>query len=266
MTPQQISSAFRAARLTATSLDSYPAQSAPPDLDTAYQIQEAGISAWPDSVLGWKVAVIQPVWRDRYASERLAGPIFSKTIWDASSQVASVPVIENGYAAVEAEFAIRIARSVPVSEPIIDPEQLLPYIEGVYAALELAASPLATLNALGPGAVISDFGNNSGLVVGAKLPDGLLSDPSSASSTVEINGEVAGHGSAARVPGGPLSALMFLVNHLASRGRTLKEGDWVSTGASTGIHLVKTGDRVTALFNGEVRLSATICVARAQSS
>jgi hypothetical protein len=33
----------------------------------------------------------------------------------------------------------------------------------VYAAFEIAASPLAYLSELGPGAVVSDFGNNRGL-------------------------------------------------------------------------------------------------------
>jgi 2-keto-4-pentenoate hydratase len=216
------------------------------------------IAAWPDRVSGWKVAAIQPSWRDRYAADRLAGPVFSRTIWDASRQAVDIPVIEGGYAAVEAEFAIRLAQDIPASTRISEPEQLLPYVEGVYAALELAASPLATLSALGPGAVISDFGNNSGLVIGAKLPTSLLTDPASASSMVDINGDIAGRGDAARVPGGPLSAFLFLVNHLAIRGRNLQKGDWISTGASTGIQPVKPGDTVTALFNDQVRLSAHI--------
>jgi 2-keto-4-pentenoate hydratase len=264
MTPEQISSAFRAARLGAKALDAYPGTNVPPDLDIAYAIQESAISAWPDSIAGWKVAAIQPTWRDRYPAERLAGPVFSSTIWDAGSQEVNIPVIENGYAAVEAEFAIKLSSSIPNPQSIASPEQLLPYVEGVYAAIELAASPLATLSALGPGAVISDFGNNSGLLIGARLPDALLTAPSSAASMVEINGEVVGQGGASRIPGGPLSAFMFLINHLAARGRGLKAGDWVSTGASTGIHPIKIGDKMTARFNEQFCISARIVQAQAR--
>ena len=263
MTPQQISQTFRAARTAAQALPEYPGLEIPPDLASAYAIQEDAIAAWPDAVSGWKVAAIQPAWRDRYAAERLAGPVFSKTVRDARNGAVSVPVIEGGYAAIEAEFAIRLCAAIPASKAISDPQQLLPYVEGIYAAIEIAASPLAALSALGPGAVISDFGNNSGPVIGAKLPQTILTQPAESSVTVEINGASVGQGNAARVPGGPLSALMFLVNHLASRGRTLDAGQWISTGASTGIHPVRIGDAATARFNDQFSIAVTMCAAAA---
>ena len=126
-------------------------------------------------------------------------------------------MIENGYVVVEAEFAARIAKTVPPLPADADAASLLPYVEGVYAALEIAASPLASLSALGPGAVISDFGNNSGLVLGARLPMTVLTEPSSATAVTEINGIRAGEGGAAKVPGGPLAAVLFLARHLWPR-------------------------------------------------
>jgi 2-keto-4-pentenoate hydratase len=183
-------------------------------------------------------------------------------LWTADGQPVTVPVIENGYAAVEAEFAIRIANQIPTTSRFTDPMQLLPYVEGVYAAIELAASPLASLSALGPGAVISDFGNNSGLLVGPKLSSDLLASPSDASSVTVINDETVGSGTAARVPGGPMSALLFLVEQLAGRGRTLNAGDWVSTGATTGIHQVKIGDRIAVSFGEAHHISAVMCAAQ----
>lgn len=261
MTPEQISIAFRNARLAATALPSYPGDTVPQSLDEAYRIQEIGISAWNDRVCGWKVAAIQPAWRETYPSERLAGPVFSKVLWSAGNEPSALPVIENGYAAVEAEFAIRIKDTIPADIRISEPSQLLPYVEGVYAAIELAASPLATLSALGPGAVISDFGNNSGVLVGPRLPDDLLAGPGDMATVTEINGDVVGTGNAARVPGGPLSALAFLIGQLATRGRSLNAGDWVSTGATTGIHQVRIGDAIKVSFSGEYQLSAVITAA-----
>lgn len=239
-------------------VETYPGGQVPADLASAYAIQDDAIAAWPDTVAGWKVAAIQPAWREQYTAERLAGPVFAGTVWNAEHQAVQVPVIEGGYAAVEAEFAIRLARPIDLSQPLADPLQLLPYVEGVYAAVEIAASPLASLSALGPGAVVSDFGNNSGLVVGARLPLGLLSDPASAKSETEVNGAVAGRGDASRIPGGPLAALLFLVHHLAARGRILGAGDWISTGASTGIHPVKPGDVVVVRFNQDVAMTVRI--------
>ncbi|MFL6714995.1 MAG: 2-keto-4-pentenoate hydratase [Burkholderiaceae bacterium] len=258
MTPEQIAAAFRKARQAATALDAYPDDELPASLDSAYAIQEIAIEAWDDQVVGWKVAAVQPAFREKYPAERLAGPVFSRTVHQGGDTAAEVPVIENGYAAVEAEFAVRIAKAVPPLPADADPASLLPYVEGVYAAFEIAASPLASLSALGPGAVISDFGNNSGLVLGARLPMTVLTEPSSATAVTEINGSRAGEGGAAKVPGGPLAAVLFLARHLAARGRGLKEGDWVSTGASTGIHPVRPGDTARAVFNHAHAVSAVI--------
>lgn len=258
MKPEQIAAAFRQARQAAKALYAYPADDVPASLDDAYAIQEIAIQAWDDQVAGWKVAAVQPAFREKYPAERLAGPVFSRTVRQGGETAADVPVIESGYAAVEAEFAIRLARAVPPLPADADPASLLPYVEGVYAAFEIAASPLATLSALGPGAVISDFGNNSGLVLGPRLPMTVLTEPSSATVVTEINGVKVGEGSAARVPGGPLAAVLFLARQLATRGRSLKQGDWISTGASTGIHPVQPGDTARAVFNQVHTVSAAI--------
>jgi 2-keto-4-pentenoate hydratase len=47
-----------------------------------------------------------------------------------------------------------------------------------------------------------------------------------------------------------LAALQFLANSLVDRGRTLRPGEWVSTGASTGIHPMQAGDDVATRFDG----------------
>ena len=46
-------------------------------------------------------------------------------------------------------------------------DDVIPFVQSMHIGVEVASSPLATLNDLGPGAVISDFGNNWGVVVGA---------------------------------------------------------------------------------------------------
>ena len=60
---------------------------------------------------------------------------------------------------------------------------------------------------------------------------------------------------------GPFGAVRFLLEHAARRGMTLEAGQWVSTGAVTGVHPVKPGDRVVATFDG--RLTAE-CIIKAR--
>ncbi|WP_151638953.1 2-keto-4-pentenoate hydratase [Noviherbaspirillum aerium] len=262
MTPQDISASFRQARLDGKALPAYPGGTVPADLESAYAIQDMSIGAWPDRVAGWKVAMIQPAWRETYPAERVIGPVFEKAVWHAAEAEVEIPVIDGGYAAVEAEFALRIGRTIPLEARFADPSELLPYVDGVHAAIELAGSPLASLSALGPGAVASDFGNNSGMVVGPALGMELLADPARGISETFVNGASVGSGGAMRVPGGPLAAVAFLAETLKKRGRTLNAGEWVSSGATTGIHPVKAGDHVLVTFGGQVRITARIIAAR----
>lgn len=263
MTPQDISAGFRQARLEARPLQAYPGAAVPPDLESAYAIQDMSIDAWPDKVAGWKVAMIQPTWRETYPAERVVGPVFARSVWNFEGEELGIPIIDGGYAAVEAEFALRIARTIPLEAAFLDASDLLPYVESVHAAIELAGSPLASLSALGPGAVASDFGNNAGMVIGPELPTGSLSDPASAVSETFVNGASVGSGGATRVPGGPLAAVLFLVNVLKVRGRTLNAGEWVSTGATTGIHPVKVGDRILVTFGKSTQIDVRITAAGA---
>jgi len=262
MTPEQIYQTFHAARKAARPLAAYPGATVPASLADGHAIQAASIAAWPDRVVGWKVAAIQPQWRAAYPAERLGGPVFAASLQVAGAEVVDVQIIEGGYAAAEAEFALHLTANFPIDTTFASTEELQPFVAAVHAAIEVAGSPLPTLSSLGPGAVLSDFGNNTGLVIGPELPGFFARAPVEWLVETDLNGELAGSGSADRVPGGPLAALHFLANDLVARGLSLRPGDWVSTGASTGIHVLAVGDTVAARFDGQPALALRVCAAQ----
>jgi 2-keto-4-pentenoate hydratase len=108
--------------------------------------------------------------------------------------------------------------------------------------IEIAGSPLATINQLGPPIVASDFGNNDGQILGTVVENWRDIAWEDMPAETFINGVSVGKGGAASIPGSPLAALAFLLGHVASRGRPLKKGMLVTTGASTGIHDIAAGD------------------------
>lgn len=259
MTPDRIAASFRTARLSAQPLDAYPSSEVPPTLESAYAIQQTAIAAWPDRLVGWKVAAIRESWRARYPADRLSGPIFAKQLSTGDGERA---IIRGGYAAVEAEFALLLAPDFPLNTPFTSVDALLPYVSSVHAAIELAGSPLPNLSDLGPGAVISDFGNNIGLVIGPELEQFFDRPLADWNVGVKVGDALVGEGSPERIPGGPLASVLFLANSLVSRGSTLRPGDWVSTGASTGAHPVRIGDQVEVSFDGKRAISLRICEAQ----
>jgi 2-keto-4-pentenoate hydratase len=258
-----IATAFREARLAGRALPAYPGE-LPSALEPAYTIQEIAIEGFPDTVVGWKVAGIRPDERALLGAERLAGPIFAMNLHRTEpGRVLGAPVFEGGFAALEAEFVIRVSRPMPDGAPKRD-DDLLGHIEALHAGIEIAGSPFAGLNDLGARGVVSDFGNNAGLVVGPVIPGWHALPLAALTARTSINGSLAGEGSAANVAGGPLGALRFLADHLAARGRPLRAGDLVSTGMTTGIHHVRPGDRATIAFLGTIvmEIEAVPAVAR----
>jgi 2-keto-4-pentenoate hydratase len=105
---------------------------------------------------------------------------------------------------------------------------------------------------------VSDFGNNNGLIIGQAIPDWQNSNFADWVVRLEIDGTVAGSGSANTFPDGPLGSVRFLLNNLGERGIAIKAGTWISSGAVTGVHQVTPGQSVQAFFDTSLLVSCTI--------
>lgn len=262
---ESIATAFLAARRGVRPLAAFPGP-LPQTLAEAYAAQEAGIALDGRPVRGWKVAGIAPALRAMAGADRLAGPIFEGTIRELpAGGGTSVPVIEGGFAALEAEFAARFARDLEPGAGGFTHDVILDALEGIHAGMEVASSPLPTLNEVGPFAVICDRGNNMGAVLGPKLPSWRTAPLDQMTSRMEIDGVVVGEGNAARVAGGFLASLAFLAEQLASRGRRLRAGDIVLTGMTTGIHQVRPGAQARLVFGGVPACAVSVVAARASA-
>jgi len=245
--PAEVARQFVDARLASRSLPDFPGK-VPESLTESYAIQEIAISLWPDKVAGWKVGLIPEPLRERLAAERVSGPIFARAVWPAQSTSLSFPVFDGGFAAVEGEFVLRLGADAPASRTDWTAQDAAGLIDAAFIGVETAGSPLATINVLGSTVVAADFGNNHGLFLGPEIPG--FWDRDSEDMTVEtfIDGVSVGRGTAASIPGGPASALAFLLNNLASRGRPARAGDLISTGAVTGVHDIVAGQSARITF------------------
>ena len=238
---------FVQARSSASTLNEYPG-AVPDDLAAAYRCQELAIQRWPDRVAGWKVARIPAAFRSQYPEERLIGPAFQNNVRAATpGQPVECPVFEGGFAAVEAELVIRIAKDSPGDKTQWTLEEGALYVGSLHIGVEVASSPLATLNDLGPGAVISDFGNNWGVIVGPEVEGWRAIEEISVQTFIED--AFVGRG-AASVQQGALGALAFTLSKCAQRGRKLHAGDVISTGMITGVHDIRVGQLSRHVFEG----------------
>lgn len=251
--------AFVAARLRGEPLDAYPG-AAPQTLKEAYDIQDEAIDLWPADVVGWKIGLVQPQHRAAYGGvERIAGPIFADNLQAARAggAVIEFPVFVGGFAAVEAEFVLRLGDDAPATANWT-PNAASELVDAMFVGVECAGSPYAQINDRGPAVTASDFGNNAGLVLGPEIAHWRDVPLTSFNAEMRIDGVAAGRGDASSIPNGPFAALAFLLGVLAERGRPLKAGQYVSTGAVTGVHPIDAGQLAEVDFGalGVIRCRA----------
>ncbi|RZJ31085.1 MAG: 2-keto-4-pentenoate hydratase [Brevundimonas sp.] len=251
-----IARAFTDARRTATAVPVYPGEK-PESLAAAYAVQDEAIALWPDRIAGWKLGRVPPPFDAQFGAGRLAGPIFSKTVWQAADgQPTAFGVIDGGFAAVEAEYILELA-DMPVDRDGWTAEAAADLVGRAFIGVEIAGSPFAGINGHGPAVTASDFGNNAGLILGGEIADWRTRLAGLTCSTL-IDGEVIGTGGAASIPNGPLDSLAFLLNLMHRRGRRLEAGQLISTGAATGVHQIFIGQSAVADFGADGMIA---CVA-----
>lgn len=257
----RVARAFVAARVGAVPVAEFPG-SLPASMSGGYAIQEAAIGLWQDAIAGWKVGMVSPSFQAQMGTARLAGPIFSRNVARSGAAPVRFGAIAGGFAAIEVELVAAVAADAPPEKTQWSLEEAAALVGDWHLGVEFAASPLATINDLGPTVVVSDFGNNSGLIVGPRLEGVLAAAPAQLVCRVSIEGQQVGL--AAAVPGEALESVRFLLGHLAARGRPLRAGQWVSTGAITGVHRIFPGQEASAELVGRERIDVMVGAAAAR--
>lgn len=258
-----IADRFLSARRAASGLPAYPG-TLPETLEQAYAVQDAAIAAWNRPIVGWKVGRVPAPLSDRLGTDRLAGPIFASNVARTDGALVEMPVFDKGFAAGEAEFLLRIGRSPPPGKTLFDLDESAALIEAVHVGIEIASSPLGAINDLGPTAVVSDFGNNNGIVIGEAVADWRSSGFEEWPVTTLIDGVEVGTGNASAFPNGAIGAARFLFELMDWRGIQLEAGQWISSGAVTGVHAARPGQIVEARFNDSLSVRCRLGAARPQ--
>ncbi len=253
---QAVAEAFVDARLAACALPGYPGE-VPLEMSRSYAIQDAAIALYPDRVVGWKVGGVPPAQQPTLGIHRLAGAIFAGNVWTAGDTPTPLPEIEGGFAAVEAEFIARIGADTDPAKTDWTIEEAADQIDAVFIGVELAGSPLSSINDLGSAVVASDFGNNGGLVIGPELTDWRTRMDAIQVETV-IDGVSVGKGGSPSLAGGALESVRFLLEHCARWGRPLTAGTLISTGAVTGVHRIHAGSQSSCVFEGVGEVRCTV--------
>lgn len=254
---RQLSKTLASARIEGKTLDKYPG-SVPSTLEDGYAIQDLSLNASTEEIVGWKIGMVPPELRESMQEERLMGPVFkslSHIVGKAHNEgeKITIPVFDGGFTAIEAELILELAEDIaPGSVNTADGVEQ--YVKAAYAGIEIASSPVPDLNDYGPSAVASDFGNNHGMVVGASIAD-WQSNLADIETQVFINGKLINAAPANNVLNGQMAALAYIIDCATQRGITLKAGEFICSGAITGVHETVVGATSTVSFGEAGKLN-----------
>jgi 2-keto-4-pentenoate hydratase len=237
-----------------------PTTLAPRTVDEAYAIQEwfhryMGETQGP--VAGYKIALTTPVMRQMVGFHApIAGAILARTIHPSA---VSLRHTDYGRLGVECEIAVQLGMDLPAAQAPYSMDRIADAVAAVVPAFELVDDRQADYTQLAPLVLtlIADNAWNAGIVLGAPYRDWHTVDLAATRGIMIINGTVVGEGRGRDVMGHPFEALLWLVNMLAQRGKSLTQGVIVMTGSLVATKFVSPGDVVSLAVEGigEVRLN-----------
>jgi 2-keto-4-pentenoate hydratase len=217
------------------------------DVATAYGVQDAVVSARTahgGSVVGAKLGLTSAAkQRQMNVSEPLYGWITSDMALDVGQPLLVEKFIQPR---CEPEIAFVLAHNLSGSH--VTAAHVLAATAAVYPAIDVLDSRFAGYSFTLPD-VVADNASAAGFVLGGQASVVSGVDLRLVGVVLEKNGLLVATAAGAAVLGHPASSVAWLVRALAARGRGLKAGQVVLSGALTEAVAVSAGDVVTARFD-----------------
>lgn len=203
-----------------TEIDDLAPDCQPPTVADARRIQEALVDKLGGQG-GWKVGQLQA------GREPGCAPLPANRIL---SSPAAWSFEVSGPLELEVEVAVRIGQDLTDSA-VMDPATVRAAVASLHPALEVVSSRLRQRQSLPPLTALSDLQANAGLVLGPATETWSVIDLARLGMTLSVDGQLVAQAGAGPSQERMLAALTWLANHARDRGRPLRRGDVVLTGA-----------------------------------
>jgi len=212
----------------------------------AYRIQRAATEAWGDEIAGWKIGATSYEIQKLFGiTECVYGPVFKKSIF---ASPARLPAEDFQHLLLESEFAFRFIRDLAPRNTPYDLQEVLDSVDAIFPAFEIVSPRFPRLTIDDIPQLVADFCANGGAILGLPSTNWKGHDLSSQGVELWIGGELRQAGTGASVIGNPLNALEWLVNVLSAQGIGVRQGQFVMTGSTTGLHAPAKGQPAMADF------------------
>jgi 2-keto-4-pentenoate hydratase len=180
--------------------------------------------------IGWKIGATNAGSRAMF---KLEAPFLGRLYRQmTSASPARLPASPKFYRAYEAEIALVLGADLDATKAPVDAAAVRAATRAVAPAIEMVGGYVMPGGENFGFALISDFAGNAYWVLGAEVSDFAALDLEQAPIRFSIDGEEKAVGKGANVDGGPFGATAWLANELGKLGRTLKAGEFITTGTA----------------------------------
>ena len=234
------------ARLDRIRLDALSSDLAPGDEDAAYIVQDALherlAEAGKGAVSGHKIGCTTPIMQSFLGIDNpCAGGVFEKTAHHRSGTFAFDKLLHPG---VECELAVRLGADLLPGDAPFDAVSVAGAVDTVTPGIEVVDDRWVDYKSMETPSLIADDFFGAGCVLGDGPSNWQEMNLADVTGSMTINGELVGAGSGAAILDHPLSALAWLANLMARRGRSLRAGEFVLLGSLVETKWVERGDLV----------------------
>lgn len=244
-----------------TRLAALPPEFRPQDRSAGYAIQ-ACLEHRSDSPLyGWKIAATSAAGQRHIGVDGpLAGRLLAERVYADGD---TLPFGGNAMRVIEAEFAFRMADTLPPRDEAYSSDEVLDAVAAMHLAIEVPDSRYQDFASVGAPQLIADNACAHDFVLGPEATgDWRTIDLAKQRVSARVegpSGSSACEGHGANVLGDPRIALVWLANELSDIGEPLRAGQVVTTGTCIVPAPIAAGDRVDADFGdfGSVSLRFT---------
>lgn len=221
---------------------------APTDAEAAYQVQAINVDHWQKKgrkQVGYKIGLTAAAVQKQLGVDQPDfGVLFDDMVITDGGTLDPTLVLQP-----KAEAEIALILSADVTDPNVDAAGIVASVAAAVAAIEIVDSRIADWK-ITFADTVADNGSSAFFVLGDdRAPlEGL--DLYSCGMVLEQNGEIASLGTGAACLGHPLNAAAWLARTMIARGRALRAGDILMTGALGPMVPVVRGDKLEAKIGG----------------
>lgn len=229
-------------------LPGLPDDCSPRDAADAVAIQDGVNARLGQRAAGYKVGFTSPPALEKAGP---IGPMPGLMYADLTGvSPATLPRAALKLGLIEAEVSFRMGKDLPPRDSDYTTEEVLAAVDSAIAGIEVADSCLADPLTQPLPCLIADNGAAAGFVAGPDIPDWRNRDLKALEVDLLFDGEKVGEGLPEGMRCDETWALVWTINHLSSRGITVKAGDYITTGAAATPKPLGGAREVIARFHG----------------